>query len=93
MFLRSKLRNFIYSTCNRYFFKKSLKLLTKMENNYINQKKDLFDIPFKFNGFGYYKIISPSQEIREIKPFYLLGQSAKQQILLLKKQRTVVLFT
>ena len=75
-FIRKILNNFL----DFYFYKKSLSLLKKTENDISQINSKLLNVPFQFKGFGFYKIISPSQEMGEIKPFYHFIRKLKPKI-------------
>ena len=76
LFIQNILNNFL----DFHFYKRSVTLLKNTEKHISHKDSKLLNVPFQFKGFGFYKIISPSQEMEEIKPFYEFIRKLKPKI-------------
>ena len=52
-----------------YFWMSSIKL-KRLEKIIYKKHNSFFQVPFTYRGYGHYKIITPSQEVNEVKPFF-----------------------
>ena len=66
----------------RYFFRladftRSTRKLTSIESDLLKKTGSLFDVPFKFNGYGQFQSIRPKQVISEIQQMYQMVVAAE----------------
>ena len=55
--------------------------LKRLEKIFYKKHNSFFQVPFTYRGYGHYKIITPSQEVNEVKPFFDLLCNKKPKII------------